>query len=97
METFGVNLMPVVGLSATAGRTNEPASAAREFDAMLIETVLRHGGLLKPIEGGEGSGQSILSEWLTPLLARQLAEQVQLGLGEMMIKSISEVKGEAQT
>lgn len=93
LETSAIQLVQAAEMQASPARATDAASAAKEFEAMLFETILRQGGLMHAFEG-EGESQSLMNEWLMPLLARQLAEQVQLGLGEMMVKSMSTTKGE---
>lgn len=90
LEAAAIHLMPTVGMPVTGAQPGGPTATAQEFDAVLIEAMLRHGGLFQPLDSTDGGGQSIWSEWFTPLLAQQLAEQLQLGLGEMMMQSISD-------
>jgi Rod binding domain-containing protein len=95
LETNAIQLLQAVEANAAQTRTTNAPNTAKEFEAMLIETVLRQGGLLQAFEGSDGGGaQALMGEWLLPMLARQLAEQVQLGLGEMMMKSASVTAGE---
>jgi len=94
LETSAIQLLPAVEMHTAQARAADPASAAKEFEAILIETILRQGGLLQAFEGSEGGSQSIMGELFVPLLARQLAEQFQLGLGEMLMKEMSASAGE---
>jgi hypothetical protein len=94
LETSAIQIVQAAEMQATAARATDAASAAKEFEAMLFETILREGGLLRAFEAEGGEAQSVLNEWLMPLLARQLADQAQLGLGEMMMKSMSAKTGE---
>ena len=94
LETNAIQFLPAVQMGAAQTHAADPAGTAKEFEAILIETILRQGGFLQAFEGSDGGAGSLMGEWLMPLLARQLAEQVQLGLGEMMMKSISASAGE---
>jgi hypothetical protein len=94
LETNAIQFLPAVEFGATQTRAVDPASAGKEFEALLIETVLRHGGFLKAFEGSDGDASAMMGEMMLPLLARQLAEQMQLGMGEMMMKSITAKAGE---
>jgi Rod binding domain-containing protein len=87
LEANAIQLLQAVEATTAQARATNAPDTAKEFEAMLIETVLRQGGLLQAFEGSDGGAQALMGEWLLPLLARQLAEQVQLGLGEMMMKS----------
>jgi hypothetical protein len=78
-----VPLLPVAG-AAAAGGAAEPASLAREFDAMLLRMLWRTAA----VPGAGKSAQSPLAATLADVYLPQLATQHSTGFGAMVLGAL---------
>jgi hypothetical protein len=69
-----------VALSGQPQRAGGTAGAMRDFEALFLETLMRHAGLAEALDADEGSGGSVAGELFVREIARSLASQVDLGL-----------------
>lgn len=81
------------GTAAGNINRNDPKAAAKEFDAMLLEILLRQSGLLQSM-GEEGTESALFGEMFLPNFARELAAQVDLGFGNLLINQAQQLQGE---
>lgn len=56
------------------------------FDALLVQQLLQASGLMRGLEGEE----SILGETFTQVMASELAKQLDLGLGRMVVDQLAQ-------
>jgi hypothetical protein len=78
MELHAIEMARAGALASGPGTTDP----AREIQVMLFETLLRQSGLLQPLGGDTGEASQLMELWL-PILARELAEQMRQGMGQM--------------
>lgn len=69
-----------VALSGQPQRAGGTAGAVRDFEALFLETLMRHAGLAEALGADDESGSSVAGELFVREIARSLASQVDLGL-----------------
>ncbi len=89
-ELTSVQGLPVWVPPASAVSATDPKAMRIEFDALILEMLIKSSGLLEAMDSGEG-GSLMMGDMLTQPLARQLAEQMDLGFGSMVVR-MSETK-----
>jgi hypothetical protein len=84
---LSVSEITVLAPSVATGtlNPNRPAEAAVEFDAMVFELLLQQSGLLRSLSAGTEGEPPLVGEMFLQTLARQLASQVDLGFGSLLI------------
>ena len=93
MNVSEVSLLPP-GIASPALNRHDPKAAAVEFDAMVLELLLQQSGLLGSLGAEEGMESTLLGEMLLPNLARQLAAQIDLGFGSLLLSQAQPLEGE---
>lgn len=76
-------LSPV--LSTGAPNPHNTTETAADFDAMVLEVLLRQSGLLQPLSADEGGQAPLLSDMFLPTFAHELAAQMNLGFGSLLM------------
>lgn len=71
-----------VALSGQPQRAGGTAGALRDFEALFLETLMRHAGLAEALDADDTSGGSVAGELFVREIARSLASQVDLGLSK---------------
>ncbi len=69
-----------VALSGQPQRAGGTAGALRDFEALLLETLMRHAGLAEALDTDDAGGSSVAGELFVREIAHSLASQVDLGL-----------------
>lgn len=82
--------IPDIGMLAPAFSAASPEphnarQAATEFDAMVLELLLRQSGLLRSLGAHDGEHASLLSDMFLQTFARELAAQMDLGFGSLLV------------
>ena len=77
------------GVSGPALDRKDPKGVAIEFDAMVLEMLLRQSGLFRSMESEAGA--SVFGEMYLHDFARQLAMQVDLGFGSLLVSQAQHV------
>jgi hypothetical protein len=94
-----VELTAIQGFSAAtppiAGATPDAEALRVEFDALILQMLIKSSGLLDAADSG-GAGSLAMGDMLAYPLARQLAEQVDLGFGSMVIRMSEANTGEVK-
>ena len=89
-ELTGIQGVPAWVPPSGALPATDPKAMRIEFDALILEMLIKSSGLLDAIDSRESSPLA-MGEMLAYPLARQLAEQVDLGFGSMVVR-MSEAK-----
>ena len=83
--------MEITGILETASLANRarletkaPEQAARLFETMLFELLLKETGLSGALANGAGKEWAILGDHFNQMLASQLAQEVDLGTGRLL-------------
>ncbi|HLF22351.1 MAG TPA: hypothetical protein VI565_00405 [Burkholderiales bacterium] len=79
------------GVSGPALDRKDPKGVAIEFDAMVLEMLLRQSGLLRSMGSEAGADASVFGEMYLHDFARQLATQVDLGFGSLLVSQAQHV------
>ena len=82
--------------NADAGGPRSLKEAAAEFDAMVWELVLRESGFTRAFESDEDGGAAPLGDLFVRDMARQLAQQIDVGFGRMALASATQLSGESK-
>lgn len=93
MQITDIGTLPAVSQLETIDRSDSK-TAAREFDALLIELLLRQSGLLQSLAGEEGAEMPFLSEMFLQDFAKELAKQMDLGYGSLLVKQTGAINRE---
>jgi hypothetical protein len=80
----GIADVAVSAATAGAPRHGGPAQAVRDFETLFVETWLQHSGIAQALQTGEGPEGGVTGELLIRELARDLADQLQLGFGKTL-------------
>lgn len=72
----------------------DPKAAAAEFDAMLLELLLRQSGLFRSMGMEDGAEPALMGEMFLQNFARDLAAQMDLGFGSLLISQAAQLEGE---
>lgn len=83
MELSAIPLLPP---QSPLGAATTPEAAAREFEAMLWEVLVRETHLLRA-KDAESADPGMLGSMLDQVLASQLAGSVDLGIGRIALAS----------
>ena len=85
-----LNIADIGSLSAApslnAGGPRRLQATAKEFDAMVLELLLRQSGILQALSPESDASAPMVSEMFLQDLARNLAAQMNLGFGNMLIE-----------
>jgi hypothetical protein len=93
MDISPISVMPAIPTSAALDR-NDPKAAAAEFDAMVLELLLRQSGLLEALAGDEDAPAPFVSEFFLQGFAHELAKQMDLGFGSLLISQAQKAEGQ---
>ena len=72
-------------LSAAAASPARAREIATEFDALVLEMLLQQSGLLRALSPEQNAHLPLISEMFVQHLAHQLATQMDLGFGSLLI------------
>lgn len=72
-------------LSLGAGGAARAHEVGREFDAMVLEVFLRQSGLMHALTSESDASMPLVSEMFLRDLAKNLAAQMNLGFGSMIL------------
>ncbi|GEM_PF-5752048 len=84
-ELSGIHGLPIALPPAGAAPSTDPKTMRIEFDALILQMLIKSSGLLDALDSGEGAAPG-MGDMLAYPLARQLAEQVDLGFGSMVVR-----------
>lgn len=73
-----------------------PRTAATEFDAMVWQLLLEHSGLLRPFTAEGDAPLPVVGEMFVHVFARQLAQQIDLGFGSLVLDQAQRLQQEEQ-
>jgi hypothetical protein len=76
--------MPGIGVDLQGASAE---TVRREFDALILRMLLEAGALPSTATGEEGSEWSVMGGTLTQMLASELAGQMDLGLGRLLLEN----------
>lgn len=79
-------------LSAAAFDPRDPRAAAAEFDAMVWQLWLQSSGLLRPPAAADEAHLPVISEMFVHVFARELARQIELGFGNLVLRQAQRFK-----
>jgi hypothetical protein len=86
-DVAAIHALPATVPAAPAGaRSADPATMRVEFDALMLEMIIKSSGLLDALDSSD-SGSAMMGEMMAYPLARQLAEQMDLGFGSMVLRA----------
>jgi Rod binding domain-containing protein len=83
-------ISPLLAPAGAALNARSPKEAAVEFDALIVEVLLRNSGWLQAAAGGESAESSMYGEVYLHDFARQLARQVDLGFGRLLAQYVQQ-------
>jgi hypothetical protein len=72
---------------------NDPAATALEFDTLLLEIFLQHGGLLRSLTSAGDAQAPVFGELFLHGLAQDLARQMNLGFGNLVVAQTQQSGG----
>jgi Rod binding domain-containing protein len=81
---MNLDVIPALSTAGTDARAvgSMPADVAREFEALLWETLVRESRLFRNVEAdGLASQDPMMGSMLDQVLASQLARSIDLGIG----------------
>lgn len=70
-----------------------PQQAAVEFDALVLELLLRQSGLLHSLSAQADAQAPLMSEMFLQNIAHQLARQMDLGFGRLLTQEAGLTQG----
>ena len=87
MDITGISMIPLQAGADPGTLARDPVRLAKEFDALILRMLLGDLGTSTALGAGKGEFGGAAQSVISQLLATQLADKLDLGLGAVLVRA----------